>query len=271
MDPSNPVDARAQVVDARAQVVAALRPLYNTEADADAFERRVLVINAVLLGHLVLCWLGWLPAWTFVLTIPPLFVRWLSTVHELSHLRGPTQVSVFVRLFLLLTGPFTSGFRELRIEHMLHHKHGLGPQDPTLYLVHGSTASGVWAALTAPEQLLFRSVKTNGTDRALLVDCAVRCGCFVLAALVFEDTFVWYWIVLRLSYAMAFFMFFRAIHRRGEQAGMFEARFPLGIEYLLVLWFGREAANAIFYHDSHHAHPLVSGRFLRQASRVLKT
>lgn len=248
-----------------------LRAFHNTQSDADRHERTVVLLNGLMFAQLGVVAAGWLPGWTCFLTIPSLFVRWLNTVHEVSHLRDPDRVNLVVRLHLLLTGPLTAGFRELRTEHLAHHQHACTKEDPTMYIIEGNHLRGLLAAFASPEHLLFDWVKTHGVDRRLAGEVLLRGAAFGLAAWAFGAAFAWYWVALRVSYAAAFFAFFRAIHRRGPAMGLYRTALPKIGEVGLWLLFGAEARNAILHHDIHHGYELVGARVLDQARVALDT
>lgn len=268
--PAAPPEVAAPLPTGPASLHAKLKPLFNDDASCDRHERNVVLLNAALFVHLAIVTLGWLPGWTMLLTVPSIFVRWLNTVHEVSHLRGPDKVNWVVRLHPLLTGPFTAGFREMRIEHMAHHHYAITPQDPTMYLVAGSNFRGLLAALTSPEQLLARAVLERGFDRQLTMEMSLRFVLFVAVGVLCGPAFAWYLVAVRLAYAAAFFAFFRAIHRRGPEMGIYETQLPWIGRAFLFAAFGTEAKNAILHHDIHHAHALVAAARLEDARQVLR-
>lgn len=239
-----------------------LTPLFNNPRDARRFQLKAMAVLMLLYGHLAAVILGWAPAWSLFISAPILVVRWLLGTHELLHLRTEREVDALTRLMPLLLTPLSIGYREHLAMHRGHHQSMATPDDPEYFQLRGNKLAGFLNALTAPEQSFLRWIAAHGADAELLVGAAIRLGLFATLAWLSGPWFLWYWIPVRLSHALAFFSFFYLLHRRGREYGVYPVKLPNWAARTYALLFGREALLATCHHDAHHRHPRVSALHL---------
>src|SRR6185295_598178 len=159
-------------------------------------------------------------------------------VHELFHLRSEREVDVVMRLLPFIFTPLALGYREQLRNHRGHHLHMAVPDDPEFYQLCGSPVRGLVNAMTAPEQMWFRWYARYGVDSRLLADTAVRLALFLGLAVAGGAAFVWYLAAARLTFGLAYFTFFYALHRRGEAYGVYPLELPAWLARTLMLVFG---------------------------------
>lgn len=232
--------------------------LFNTDADAARLRRTGLLCYGLLYGHVFVCLVGWLPAWTLVLSSPILVVRWMIATHELFHLRAHDQVDPVTRLMPLLLTPLSLGYKEFLAIHRGHHQHMATPDDPEYFQLRGRPLTGFINALTAPEQAFLQWIRKHPADAELRLGAALRLALFATLVWVGGAVFLWYWLPTRLAFGLAYLVFFYCEHRRGEEYGVYPMRLNPLQRRLLGVLVGREAVLATIHHDAHHRQPRVS-------------
>lgn len=241
---------------------------FGSDADARRLTWTPLVCYVLLYGHFALAAMGWVAWWTLCCSAPLLMVRWLLATHELMHLRGAREVDLITRLMPMLLTPLSLGYREFLDIHRGHHRFMATPQDPEYFQLRGGKLQGLLNAMTAPEQAFLRWLARKGVDAELVLGALLRCALFGLLILLSGWKFLWYWIPLRAAFGASYFAFFYALHRRGDEYGVYRVTLPAWGGRLFALLFGREALLATTYHDIHHAHPLVSAVHLPEVAHA---
>ena len=73
---------------------------------------------------------------------------------------------------------------------------------------------------------------------------------------------LWYWLLVRLAYGLAYFSFFYCLHRRGVEYGVYPIKLAPWQQTLFGLLFGQDALLGTCHHDAHHQQPRVSAYHL---------
>lgn len=242
---------------------------FATDGDATRYTVTATICNLLAYGHLLLAAFGPVPAWTLALTIPVLVPRWMIAVHELFHLRTDREVDRFTRLLPFVFSPLSVGYREQLVNHRSHHRHMATRDDAEYYQLRGSPLTGLVNAFTAPEQLWWRWVAENGIDRQLVLGTVLRLAVFMGLILVGGYTFLWYWIPARVAFGGSYFIFFYALHRRGDAYGVYPLPLPGLASRLSAAIWGGDVVLATQHHDVHHAQPRIAARYLATARRAV--
>lgn len=237
---------------------------YGDEADARALTREAHLCNALAYLHLAAAALGALPAWTLALSMPILVPRWMIAVHELFHLRSEREVDPVMRVLPFLFTPLSLGYRELLADHRGHHLHMATPADPELYQLRGSPLRGLFNAFTAPEQMWFRWRARHGIDHRLMAETGLRLALFIGLAAGGGTAFLWYLVPARLAFGLSYFTFFYALHRRGEEYGVYPLAPSARVVRAATLLLGPLVVEAMCHHDVHHAQPRIAARYLAE-------
>jgi hypothetical protein len=235
---------------------------YGGEADARVLTLEAHLCNALAYIHLAAAALDAVPAWTLALSIPILVPRWMIAVHELFHLRSEREVDPVMRLLPFLFTPLSLGYRELLTDHRGHHLHMARSADPELYQLRGSPLQGLVNAFTAPEQMWFRWRSRHGIDNRLMAETGLRLVLFMGLAAGGGIAFVWYLASARMAFGLSYFIFFYALHRRGEEYGVYPLALPAWVVKVVTLLLGPVVVQATLHHDVHHAQPRIAARHL---------
>jgi len=235
---------------------------YGDEADARALTHEAHLCNALAYIHLAAAALDAVPAWTLALSIPILVPRWMIAVHELFHLRSEREVDPLMRLLPFLFTPLSLGYRELLSDHRGHHLHMATSADPEMYQLRGPPLQGLFNAFTAPEQMWFRWRARHGIDNRLMAETALRLVLFIGLAVGGGIAFLWYLASARLAFGLSYFIFFYALHRRGDEYGVYPLAPPAWVVNGLTLLLGTVVVQATLHHDVHHAQPRIAARHL---------
>lgn len=235
--------------------------------DARRFQRNALLINGLIYAHYGAVVFSLVPPWTLLLTLPVLVVRWMLSVHELFHLRNPQEVDPLTRLLPLAFTPLMLGYSEYRSMHFGHHRHHGTVEDPEHFHIRGSKFAGFLNALSAPEQSYFRWIAKHGMSPELALGSVVRLLLFACLIILGGKLFLWYWIPLRIAYAISYFSFFYCLHRRGPEHGVYPLTLPVWVQRIFALLYSQDALHATCYHHVHHDHAVIAARHLAEASR----
>ena len=238
---------------------------YGDEADARALTRSAHLFTALAYIHLAAAAVHVIPAWTLALSIPILVPRWMIAVHELFHLRSEREVDGVMRLLPFIFTPLALGYREQLRNHRGHHLNMAVPEDPEFYQLRGSPIRGFLNAVTAPEQMWFRWRARYGIDRRLAADTTVRLALFIGLAVAGGVAFAWYLAAARLTFGVAYFTFFYALHRRAGAYGVYPLVLPGWLARASTLVFGSVVVEATLHHDVHHAQPRIAARHLPES------
>ena len=237
-------------------------PHVATVADAQRYQFRSLTIVLLLFSAYGAVVALAMPGWILMIMMLLLLPRWMIYTHELFHLRGPTQVDFATRLMPLPFTPFALGYDEFRQIHFRHHKHPATRADPDAFHLLGGPWRAAWGALTVPEQAFFRWIRQPHGIRTLSPGFWWRIGIFGACLLVGGWTFLWFWIPLRLVYALGDFSFFYLPHVRDGVPGTYCLKLPRAFQVLAELLYGRTLVRATMFHDRHHLHPSIQARAL---------
>ena len=231
-------------------------------ADVRRYQFRSLAIVLLLFGAYGTITAKLMPDWILVVIVLLLLPRWMIYTHELFHLRNAKQIDFITRLMPLPFTPFALGYDEFRQIHFRHHRHPATPTDPDAYHILGGPWRGALGALTVPEQSFFRWTRlTHGILKPSL-NFWWRSGIFGACLLVGGWSFFWFWIPLRLVYALGDFSFFYLLHVRGGQPGSYSLKLPRVFQVLAELLYGRTLVRATMFHNRHHLHPGIQARAL---------
>lgn len=234
----------------------------GTEADARRLSQRILILFGILIAIAAAAVANLLPPWIISLTVPVVVVRWILLMHDLFHLRNASQVNFLIRLMPILLSPLSLGYREYQEIHGLHHRFMATPKDPEFYQIQGNKLWGFLNAMTSPEQAYIRWLGRHRVTGRFLAHSLFSLVLFGTIAVLAGWGFLWYWIPLRITYGVGYFVFFYCVHRRGKEFGVYSLHFPPLVERVMVWIFGREAVCEICYHPAHHAYPRVAPQYL---------
>jgi fatty acid desaturase len=231
--------------------------------DARRYQRRTILLTLAVYALLGGALADWLPAWTFVVALPLLYVRLSLSLHELMHVRTAARVSWFHRLAMIFDTPLGLGYREHRAIHLRHHRHAATARDPELFQIRGGHGRALAFALISPEYAALRWVREQGVSHALGREALVRACFFVVLALVNPPVFLAYWLTLRLCIGGASFVFHHVMHSRDGALGSFAFPVvPRGTLAVLRAVFGVEPVTIVREHRAHHRDPSVRARDL---------
>jgi hypothetical protein len=161
------------------------------------------------------------------------------------------------------------GYREQLHIHRSHHRHMATPADAEFYQLRGSPLRGFANAFTAPEQTWFRWVAARGIDGPLVRDTVLRLVLFAALAGATAPVFLWYWLPARVAYGASYFVFFYALHRRGDSFGAYPLQLPPALAGIAALIWGRDVVDATLHHDIHHRQPRIAARNLGSSRAAL--
>lgn len=245
------------------------REFFSTEMDAARLTRNGWLAYTGIYVEIAVCWLGWLPGWVMLISMPIFVVRWMLATHELFHLRDERGVDSLTRLMPLLLTPLSLGYPEFLRIHREHHVSMATPQDPEYFQIRGPWWQGMFNAMTAPEQHFWRWIVKHPADRDLYWGAAIRLSLIGAFAIMAGPVFWWYWVSVRMAFGLSYFSFFYLQHRRGDTYGVYRTYLPDWVRYVFSVLFGREAMLATCYHDIHHQYPRVSAFHLPILARML--
>lgn len=242
----------------------------NSEKDINELVFKDVVYIVLIYFHLWLAVEDFVPLWTFCIAAPMYVSRWMLGLHETFHLVNLQNTNLFIRLHMLITTPFSIGYKEQRDIHMRHHAYTLKDKDPDFYLVSGNFFTAFLKATLSPEIATYKWVRDNGMDKQLMLGMTFRFIIFLLFIWYLGWTSLWYFIPVRLAYAGSMFSITFLLHRKEGRYGTFTPYFGRFLEFIMQLYFGRAALNTLKYHDIHHDYPRIAERKLPEARDVYK-
>ena len=136
-------------------------------------------MNALILASLAMYTIKVLPLVVSIILLSIALTRWMICVHELFHIVAADSVHPLVRLILIPFTPFNIGYDEYRKIHMGHHKYDASELDPEVYHIRGTHWQTFFAALSFPEQSLYRYTKQQDLKPSEWRDLAVRLVLFL--------------------------------------------------------------------------------------------
>lgn len=232
--------------------------LSYTAVDAARFEQAALAGNVAILGLFIAYRQDWLTLWMSALLLNIVLTRWMLAVHELFHIVDQQRVHPWVAAFLIPFTPLNLGYGEYRAMHWGHHRHTGTDSDPDAFHIRGGHALSLLGALSFPEQSSLRYVMRHGLRGVRTDQILVRLGLFVALASWGGWHFLWFWIVLRVNYAVAIWVFFHHLHYREGRYGTFSVELPTGLLRALSWIYGPDSVQATLHHDVHHRWPRVA-------------
>ena len=225
--------------------------------DAQAFTREALLANGVILACCVLWIKAWLPWWSLVLPVNMALVRWMLALHELFHIQRYEQVNPWLRRLLLPLSPVNIGYDGYRALHMQHHQHTALENDPDAFHIRGGHVRSLLGAWVFAEGSTLACLRQKAAP-VFNGNMLLRLALFVALAVAGGASFWGFWLLLRLNYAMAIWVFFHHLHYRSGRYGSFALALPAGLVRLLSWLYGKPAVAATMHHDQHHRYPRVA-------------
>lgn len=247
-----------------------MQALYYQDQDATRFSIEAILSNIIIL----LCFVAGIMsdvAWyilAFVINVA--LVRWMLAVHELFHIQKYTQANAIVRLFLIPFSPLNLGYAEYRSLHMDHHKNTANPDDPDAFHIRGGHFRSFLGAFFFPEGSTINYLK-KGSEPVKWIDVSFRVVLFIGIAVVGGSAFWMTWVILRVNYAIAIWIFFHHLHYRQGDYGTFALPLPSLLKKYFQLVYGKPALMATMHHDIHHQFPRVAAIYLDQVRPLPNT
>jgi fatty-acid desaturase len=242
---------------------------YTTQNDGIRYQRAIIFITILTFGQLALAIAHVIPYWIMALTMPILIPRWMLYVHEMFHVLKPEQIYFITRQLPMAFTPFVLSYTEHQDIHTRHHKFMCTEDDPEYFQLKGGYLTGLFNAMTMPEQTTFRWLRQNRINKQLALTMTISAIVFFGLVYLAGWNFLWYWIPVRISYGISGFAFFYMLHRRGEEFGVYPVKLPVFIAKLYALLFGNEALQVTCNHDLHHDNPRIAGYCLDEAREQL--
>lgn len=215
--------------------------------------------------------LGWLPLWFAGPLGVLLLLRYFNRFHELLHadVRGNTPWHP-AHTALIVMGPIYLGYRQLRIEHLLHHREEGSPLDPDVAMLHRSPLVSLLWCFLQPELSWFEHVRRVGLRREVLVGTLGRLAVWTVLMLIGGWTgFVLYNVMTRVGNTLAWFVFGWVVHGSWLWGQVRPPRFPGFLARIWVVLIGWENLVGIRFHFLHHVFPHIPDRHLPEVSRRL--
>ncbi len=214
---------------------------------------------------------GWLPGWAFFAIGVIAIVRNFNALHEGFHAsqegHNPMQWSRWVSVVM---GPLMLGYRELRRNHIKHHQHEGGADDPDAYLVNGHPLIGLFNALTQPEQSVVTHLHLYGLDARLAITLTLHLAAYgaIFAASDLE-TFALYNLTVRFGNTAAWWIFDYWLHQDEAYYRLNTLPFPRTLAWAWAALFSKNNLIGVQHHYIHHKYPFVPDRDLaRLAARL---
>lgn len=223
------------------------------------YDRASLCWAIVFYLSFLLCSDGLLSVELFCLFGVIALTRNFNALHEAFHAdqRGGS-FWIYGRILPIIIAPWQLGFRELKNNHIYHHRFDGKPGDPDLYLIEGSAFKAFLMALTQPEQSVFRYIKRKGLDRQLVLSLGLHGGMWVsLCVITPWSLFIIYNLVARFANTIVWWVFDYWLHQQ------YAYRFPSPLKpfnIIAIVWsslFSRPNLNGVLYHYLHHRYPFV--------------
>lgn len=217
--------------------------------------RRTVCWSVALYLLLTCALVGWVHPGVLALAVPLVYVRLALSLHETFHRHRPEQLGIWLRLAALLETPLALGYREHRVLHLLHHRYCGAAGDPERPLIDNPAALAFLHALVVPERSFVRWVRERGIDGRLARETALRALLFGVALAVDPAVFLVYLVALRLSIAIAGFVFHHLLHARQGRIGTYALPGGPRVFHLGCLLFGSEPMRILARHRAHHLWP----------------
>lgn len=99
----------------------------------------------------------------------------------------------------------------------------------------------------------------------------IRLSVFIAMLIVSPPAFLYWWLVLRITYIINDFVFFHLVHYRAGQYGTFPIPLPALLRYPLLAIYGIDVVYATMHHDVHHEHPLIAAKYLPRIAQQIST
>lgn len=198
-------------------------------------------------------------------------LRYFNRFHEALHAdtRGQARWHP-ARVLLVLMGPLYLGYRELRDQHLAHHREDGGPRDPDLWMLADSPVRSVAACLLQPELSVIDHVRRAGLTPRIAAGLAARAAAYAgLMWIGGWPGFILYNVMTRVGNGVAWFVFSWVVHGPWLYGQVRPPRFPGPLAAAWVVLVGRENLHGIRFHYLHHCFPHVPDRDLPALSRRL--
>ena len=209
--------------------------------------RMSINVTCTLIVYLVgiACQLGHLPWFVLPLTLLLVFSRWAFSIH--SRLHAHTEYPWYEEMVFLLTSPFNVGLLEHKVIHAKHHAFIGTERDLERLFYDAHPLVAFCLCLGHPEITFWRALpwmKIEALGKALVRGALFGC----LWLLGGTNFLFWYFLPMRLLWAVSQFMFTWVLHHQAQ---------PRTINLVLPDWLtplvGTVGMKEFASHAIHHA------------------
>jgi hypothetical protein len=244
---------------------------HASDREALLYRFKLFAFTLLIYASLIAWVNDWISGAVMAVFVSVSVTRWLIAFHELLHLRKAEQLDFITRLQPIPFSPVSPGYREYRDIHKGHHQFTASAGDPDAFHIRGGFFRALLGSVTQQEQAVVRYIFRHGVNREFLVLMIIRLVLFVGLFLTVPVYFVWWWLVLRVTYIINDFVFFHIVHYQNGKTGTFHLPLPAWLRYPFIALYGFDVVYATMYHDIHHKHSLVAARHLPRVAQLEKT
>lgn len=246
-----------------------LSEYHATDRDALEYQIKVIIFTLGLYACFAAFAFDVINVWWMAALSSVLVTRWMIAFHELLHLRSADELDLFTRLLPIPFAPLNIGYREYRNIHGGHHSDAATERDPDAFHIMGGHLWALLGTVTLHEQQLIRYIRRHGLSHELAVMAGIRLALFIALLLIAPKAFLWWWLMLRITYIINDFVFFHLVHYRAGSYGTFPIPLPRFILYPLLVIYGIDVVYATMHHDIHHEQPMIAAKYLPRVAGQL--
>lgn len=155
--------------------------------------------------------------------------------------------------------------------HYGHHRHAGDRQDPDGFHIRGGPIRAFLGALFVAQIVSWTALPEQGLTCELAIAMAIKAGLFTLAAGAAPETFLVFFISLRISYTLNDYVFFHLLHYRHGRVGTYRLaiRLPSPLQSAINALYGKAVLPATLFHGVPHHYPGVAAEHLPAVAKLL--
>lgn len=235
------------------------------------YDRAAAGWTAVFYLSYALLLLDVLPGWAFFALGVIAIVRNFNALHEAFHAVDEEGTAwIAMRAVPIVMAPWQLGYDALRNNHVHHHRHEGGEQDPDRYLIRGNPLWTLLMAFTQPEQSVVRHVRRKGWSKKLVMGLCFHAAIWVALGVVSPwESFVLYNVVTRFGNTAAWWIFDYLLHLDRLYYRLESLPFPRVFEWTWAALFSHSNIKGVLHHYLHHKYPFVPDRKLPELASFI--
>lgn len=223
--------------------------------------RDYLMTSRIALGYFlyIVMVLEYLPVWAFMCLFVPVWIRAFNRTHQTWHAVGKSgRIMTLVHYVNLVMSPFQLGSKEIRLDHLDHHRFVGTEEDTDFWLTNqSSVAYALFLSVLQTEIAYFRHIKQRGWNAGmawLTVRNIVQCG--VIVAIGGKLAIAWF-VAARIANTITWFVFDYQLHRPSFYENGKRFALPPVIRTLWGIVFSFDNRDGVEEHYLHHCFAFV--------------